>query len=33
MIEASPGGDLFFASIGHVGDGLKAALAASRPPT
>src|SRR5262249_23530427 len=28
-----PGGDLFFASIGHLGDRLKAALAASRPPT
>jgi sulfate permease, SulP family len=28
-----PGGALFFASIGHLGDGLKAALAASRPPT
>src|SRR5262245_34201390 len=28
-----PGGDLFFASIGHLGDGLKAALAASLPPT
>jgi MFS superfamily sulfate permease-like transporter len=28
-----PGGDLFFASIGHLGDGLKAALAASQPPT
>ena len=27
-----PGGDLFFASIGRLGDGLKAALAASRPP-
>jgi len=27
-----PGGDLFFASIGYLGDGLKAALAASRPP-
>jgi high affinity sulfate transporter 1 len=27
-----PGGDLFFASIGHLDDGLKAALAASRPP-
>jgi high affinity sulfate transporter 1 len=27
-----PDGDLFFASIGHLGDGLKAALAASRPP-
>ena len=27
-----PGGDLFFASIGHVGDGLRAALGASRPP-
>src|SRR5262249_4331739 len=27
-----PGGDLFFASIGHLGDRLKAALAASRPP-
>jgi high affinity sulfate transporter 1 len=27
-----PGGDLFFASIGHLGDGLKAALAVSRPP-
>jgi MFS superfamily sulfate permease-like transporter len=27
-----PGGDLFFARIGHLGDGLKAALAASRPP-
>jgi MFS superfamily sulfate permease-like transporter len=26
------GGDLFFASIGHVIDGLKGALAASRPP-
>jgi MFS superfamily sulfate permease-like transporter len=28
-----PSGDLFFASIGHLGDGLKAALAARRPPT
>jgi high affinity sulfate transporter 1 len=28
-----PGGDLFFASIGHLGDALKAALAASHPPT
>jgi high affinity sulfate transporter 1 len=28
-----PGGDLFFASIGHLGNGLKATLAASRPPT
>jgi MFS superfamily sulfate permease-like transporter len=27
-----PGGDLWFASIGHLGDGLKSALAASRPP-
>ena len=27
-----PGGDLFFASIGHLGDNLRAALAASRPP-
>ena len=26
------GGDMFFASIGHLGEGLKAALAASRPP-
>jgi MFS superfamily sulfate permease-like transporter len=26
------GGDLFFASIDHVGEGVKAALAASRPP-
>jgi SulP family sulfate permease len=26
------GGDLFFASIGHLDDGLKTALAASRPP-
>jgi high affinity sulfate transporter 1 len=26
------GGDLFFASIGHVGDGLKAALATASPP-
>ena len=26
------GGDLFFASIGHLDAGLKAALAASRPP-
>ena len=26
-----PGGDLFFASTGHLGDGLRAALAASRP--
>jgi MFS superfamily sulfate permease-like transporter len=28
-----PGGELFFASIGHLGDELKAVLAASRPPT
>jgi high affinity sulfate transporter 1 len=28
-----PGGDLWFASIGHLGDGLKAVLAASHPPT
>jgi high affinity sulfate transporter 1 len=27
-----PGGDLWFASIGHLGDALKAALAASHPP-
>jgi MFS superfamily sulfate permease-like transporter len=27
-----PSGELFFASIGHLGSGLKAALAASRPP-
>ena len=27
-----PGGDLFFASIGHVGDGVMAAVAASRSP-
>src|SRR5262249_33478676 len=27
-----PDGDLWFASIGHLGDGLKTALAASRPP-
>ncbi len=27
-----PGGDLFFASIGHLDEGLRAALAASRPP-
>jgi MFS superfamily sulfate permease-like transporter len=27
-----PGGDLFFANIDHLGDRLKAALAASRPP-
>ena len=27
-----PGGDLFFASIGHVGQGVKTALAASRSP-
>ena len=27
-----PGGDLFFASVGHLGDGLRAALAESRPP-
>src|SRR5260221_2816722 len=26
------GGDLFFASIGHVGEALKAALATNRPP-
>jgi anti-anti-sigma regulatory factor len=26
------GGDLFFASVGHLHEGLKAALAASRPP-
>jgi high affinity sulfate transporter 1 len=28
-----PSGDLFFASIGHLGAGLRAAPAASRPPT
>jgi high affinity sulfate transporter 1 len=28
-----PGGELWFASIGHLGDGLKAVLAASCPPT
>jgi MFS superfamily sulfate permease-like transporter len=28
-----PGGDLFFASIGHLGDRLKVTLAASHPPT
>jgi high affinity sulfate transporter 1 len=27
-----PGGDLFFASVGHLGDGLRAALAANHPP-
>lgn len=27
-----PGGDLFFASIGHVEEALKAALATARPP-
>jgi MFS superfamily sulfate permease-like transporter len=27
-----PGGDLFFANVAHLGDRLKAALAASRPP-
>ena len=27
-----PGGDLFFASIRHLDEGLKAALAANRPP-
>jgi high affinity sulfate transporter 1 len=27
-----PAGDLWFASIGYLGDGLKAALAASHPP-
>jgi MFS superfamily sulfate permease-like transporter len=27
-----PGGDLFFASIGHVERGLSAALASSQPP-
>jgi sulfate permease, SulP family len=26
------GGDLFFASVGHLDDGLEAALAAARPP-
>jgi sulfate permease, SulP family len=26
------GGDLFFASVGHLDEGLKAAVAASRPP-
>jgi high affinity sulfate transporter 1 len=26
------GGDMFFANIGHLGEGLKAALASSRPP-
>jgi MFS superfamily sulfate permease-like transporter len=32
LLTWRPGGDLFFASIGHLGHGLKAALAASRPP-
>jgi high affinity sulfate transporter 1 len=32
MLIWRPGGDLFFASIGHVERELKAALAASRPP-
>src|SRR5262249_21391091 len=27
-----PGGDLFFPSTGHPGDGLRAASAANRPP-
>jgi MFS superfamily sulfate permease-like transporter len=27
-----PGGELWFASIGHLGEGLRAALAASHPP-
>jgi high affinity sulfate transporter 1 len=27
-----PGGELWFASIGHLGDGLRAALATSSPP-
>src|SRR5262249_42717317 len=27
-----PGGDLFFASAGHLANGLRAALAASHPP-
>ena len=27
-----PGGDLFFASIGHVGEAVEAALASYRPP-
>jgi MFS superfamily sulfate permease-like transporter len=27
-----PGGELFFASIGHLGDGLRAVLAKSHPP-
>jgi SulP family sulfate permease len=27
-----PGGDLFFASIGHLDEGLRAAVAASHPP-
>jgi high affinity sulfate transporter 1 len=27
-----PGGDLFFASIGHIGEAVKAALASCRPP-
>jgi len=27
------GGELFFASIGHLDEGLKAAVASSRPPT
>jgi len=27
-----PGGELFFASIGHLGDGFRAALASSHPP-
>jgi MFS superfamily sulfate permease-like transporter len=27
-----PGGDLFFASIGHIGEAVRAALASCRPP-
>jgi high affinity sulfate transporter 1 len=27
-----PGGDLFFANVGHVGEGMKAALSAAHPP-
>ena len=30
--DLARGGDLFFASIGHLGEGLKAALAANHPP-
>jgi hypothetical protein len=33
LLISRPGGDLFFAGIGHLGDGLKGSMAASCPAT